>query len=378
MALSKVDPNFLNVSQYGYRNLVHNGAFDIWQRGTSVASVGIDTYSVDRWKQWASSGAETGRATYSKQTITDLTGFTHALKIAVTTAQTSIGATDAFALQQRIEKKDVDHIGIGTASARPFTVSFYAKASSAFKLAMRTGTYGGGQYIEEFDVTTSWKRFEFNIAAQTNATYVTTQTDYNNWEIFTGISLISGSDRDNGTSGSWITDTNTNGTANTDNFFSSTSNELFIAGYQLEIGDVATPFEHKPQNEVLRDCQRYNTTWQSNGNPLGQYSGAIRLMGGRGCQGFGNAHNTGNPVTFLSLPTEMRAMPTLEVSSNGHFDFDRGWSGLATYTNFQTQSLRSTTKDIALIGTTSGLSNGDAGSLSMNNTAAWLRLKAEY
>src|SRR5210317_200839 len=184
-----------NTVNLGRRNLIHNGGFDIWQRGLTVTNAAIDTYTVDRWKQWASSGAESGRATYSKQIITDLEGFAHALKIAVTTAQTSIGATDAYQLQTRLEKKDVDHIGIGTASAKPFTISFYAKASSGFKLAVQVGTYGGGQYLEEFDVTTSWQRFEFNIAAQTNATYVTSQTDYTDWSIQTGIALMAGSSR---------------------------------------------------------------------------------------------------------------------------------------------------------------------------------------
>jgi hypothetical protein len=380
MALSKIDPQLVNVTQYGYRNLVHNGGFDIWQRGLTVTNAAIDTYTVDRWKQWASSGAESGRATYSKQIITDLEGFAHALKIAVTTAQTSIGATDAYQLQTRLEKKDVDHIGIGTASAKPFTISFYAKASSGFKLAVQVGTYGGGQYLEEFDVTTSWQRFEFNIAAQTNATYVTSQTDYTNWSIQTGITLIAGSSRNTATSGVWSATTNLNGTANTDNFFSSTSNELFIAGYQLEVGDAATPFEHKPVNETLRDCQRYNVTYQASGNPLGtSETGIIRAGGTRSNLGQGSAHNSGNPVTFITLPVPMRAMPSLEYSAAADFAFDRGWSGTAVYSNFQTQGFRSSFHSIGLIGTTSGLSNGDAGALSFeDSTNGWMRLKAEY
>ena len=105
--------------------------------------------------------------------------------------------------------------------------------------------------------------------------------------------------------------------------------------------------------------------------------GAIVASGSRGYLGFGSAHNSGNPVTWLDLPVTMRTTPTLVASSVGHFDFDRGWSGLATYTNIQTQSLRSSTKNIGLIGTTSGLSNGQAGSLSMNNSAAYIILSAE-
>jgi len=41
------------------------------------------------------------------------------------------------------------------------------------------------------------------------------------------------------------------------NFFSSTSNNWYITGCQLEVGDAATDFEHLPFDVNLLRCQRY-------------------------------------------------------------------------------------------------------------------------
>ena len=103
----------------------------------------------------------------------------------------------------------------------------------------------------------------------------------------------------------------------------------------------------------------------------------IVASGTRGYFGFGSAHNANNPVTFLSLPVVMRAAPTLSYSSAGHFAFDTGYGVFAVYTDLQTQNFRANPQSIALIGTTSGLSNGVAGSLSTNNSTGWIFLDAE-
>jgi len=105
--------------------------------------------------------------------------------------------------------------------------------------------------------------------------------------------------------------------------------------------------------------------------------GGIISSGVRGYFGFGSAHNSNNPVTFLSLPVPMRATPAVTVGSAGHFSFDTGWGIWATYSAIAIQGLRGNTQSIALIGTTSGLTNGYAGSLTLNNSTGWLLLDSE-
>ena len=41
------------------------------------------------------------------------------------------------------------------------------------------------------------------------------------------------------------------------NFFSSVDNNLFLTGVQLEVGNTATPFEHRSYDNELYRCQRY-------------------------------------------------------------------------------------------------------------------------
>ena len=107
-----------DTSVHGRRNLVDNSSFSIAQRGTSIASVGIDTYSLDRWKQWASGGGEGGRSTVTQEAITDLANISTAMKIQATTADTSVGSTDALAMMQRLEAQDILHLGVGTSGSK--------------------------------------------------------------------------------------------------------------------------------------------------------------------------------------------------------------------------------------------------------------------
>jgi hypothetical protein len=70
--------------------------------------------------------------------------------------------------------------------------------------------------------------------------------------------FASGTDRTSGTlNTNWASSTNANRAVGQTNLFSSTSNEWYITGIQLEIGDVATPFEHEDIGTTLRKCQRY-------------------------------------------------------------------------------------------------------------------------
>ena len=55
----------------------------------------------------------------------------------------------------------------------------------------------------------------------------------------------------------WASITNANRAAGVQSFFSSTDNELYLTGVQLEIGSQATPFEHRSFGEELALCQRY-------------------------------------------------------------------------------------------------------------------------
>lgn len=291
------------------RNLMMNGEMKVAQRGTSVTDVGIDDYSLDRWKQWASSGSEAGRATITQETITDLAGFHKAMKIQVTTADTSLGSTDALAMMQRIEAQDILHLGIGSSNSKTLTLSVYAKAPTG------NGTYcmgiampGGGHYVEEITVGTSWSRHEINIPATTTSSHATTATGTaNGLQGF--IALCAGSARNTATNGVWGSGANIIGTTNQTNFYSSTSNNLWLTGWQLEEGGSATDFEHRSFGDELARCQRYFTKFSWNGNYDSIGTGLIK--------------NNGNEARIVvPLPVAMRSNPTASFTGTGLTVYD--------------------------------------------------------
>ena len=243
------------------RNLIINGAMQVAQRGTSVTGIGVDDYTcADRWKNFAALAGQAGRLTATQETITDLAGFHKALKLQVTTSETP-GSTESYGLNQRLEQQDIKGLGVGTSASEPFTFSFYAKAptgSGVFCVGVIMS--GGGSYIEEVNIGTSWSRHEINIPATTTSSHASTQTNDNVTGMEVQITLMAGSSRDNHGNGTWEADTSNRATSNQSNFFSSTSNNLWITGVQLERGEKATPFEHRSYGDELAKCMRYYET----------------------------------------------------------------------------------------------------------------------
>ena len=58
--------------------------------------------------------------------------------------------------------------------------------------------------------------------------------------------------------------TNANRAPGTINIADSTSNEFYLTGAQLEVGNTATPFEHRSFGDELARCQRYYTDSRDN------------------------------------------------------------------------------------------------------------------
>jgi len=320
------------------------------QRGTSVTSVAHDDYTLDRWFQWASSGSESGRSTVTKQSASGVAnGISSSMKIAVTTAQTSVGSTDAFAIMQRLEAQDILQLGIGTSVAKDLTLSFYARASGSFTLCAGISTNGGGKYSKENSITTSWQRFTVTIPATTSASHDCTATGTSiGLQVF--IALMMGGDRNNATNETWDTDLNGMGTANQSNFYSSTSNWLEITGVQLEVGSVATPFEHRSYGEELARCKRYYQQWGGN-------TGSERVMTG--------FYNSSNQLRIcLPLHPNMRTTPSIGVSAHSHWKVEVSGSSSNT-----AHSLDQASPRVASINVTTNhtRSAGDCGQLIAND-----------
>ena len=70
--------------------------------------------------------------------------------------------------------------------------------------------------------------------------------------------LSAGTDFTSGTlNTTWASWTNANTAETTTNVLDSTSNNFYLTGVQLEVGQNPTSFEHEPFVDTLAKCQRY-------------------------------------------------------------------------------------------------------------------------
>lgn len=287
----------------GRRNMIINGAMNVAQRGTSTSSVGASSgyFACDRWRLFSNTS---GRATVSQSTDAP-NGFKNSFKIDVTTADTSIAATELFILSYAMEGQDAQMIKKGTSEAESLTMSFYAKANASANYVVEMYDADNTRNnTQAFTVTDSWQRFSFTFAPDT-----TGALDDDNALSFYPIQiwLHGGSDYSSGTfaSNTWGSVTNANRYAGSrTSIFDSTDREFYVTGVQVEVGSQATPFEYKTFGEELSLCQRYFQR--------------LATISTYGPIGIGRAWSTSRMNVSYPLKVTMRDNPSLSVSDFGH------------------------------------------------------------
>ena len=345
MALSKLNnDSFDDTAVHGRRNLVINGAMQVAQRGTSLTGFGgSDAYAtVDRW-HFDVAATSAGRATIEQ--VTDApNGFGNSLKLSCTTADTSIAAGERLQIQQRFEGQNLQLVGKGTSGAKPLTVSFYVKANGTFTYGLELFDGDNARQITKlFTTTTDWQRVELNFPADTTGAL----DNDNALSFYVLFAIHAGSTYTSGTlnSDAWAASVNGNRAAGIDSFFSSTSNTLFITGVQLEVGDKATPFEHRSFGEELTLCQRYY--WKSFNHdtaPANNIANSNNLHS----DGYGSwtSYDTANARTpYIYHPVAMRSGPTITLYSSERANtagktaiFNGSWSAVSSNTTQQNEN----------------------------------------
>jgi len=237
----------------GRRNVLINGDMKISQRGTSFTGVTHGTYTLDRWELNEDSAAEF-TITQSSETPD---GFGSSIKLDVTTADTSVGSADYVVFEQRIEGYDAQSFASGTSNAKSHTVSFWVRSNVTgtyiCELKYDTGGYEASQAYT-IDAADTWEHKVLVFPPQT----LSAPANDNSAELRVSFWLLAGSNYTGGgtLSTQWTTTDNVRAVGQT-NFVASTSNEIYFTGVQLELGKVATPFEHRSYGEELALCQRY-------------------------------------------------------------------------------------------------------------------------
>lgn len=302
----------------GNRNIIINGAQEVDQRHAGASAAASSQYVTDRWKVQSNGGA--GDAEQIDSTIA---GFKSSLKY---TADASIVWNQ---IGQQIEYKNYSHL-VG----KEVIISFYAKANNtnggSTALTVRTRSATGEDAACLFSgANTDTSKTISTTAARYTATR-TIPSDSKSFSLEFGL-------------GSHVS---------TDGYE--------ITGIQIEEGSVATPFEHRSYGTELALCQRY-----------------CQVIYPAGDQGFAVGFNRSTTLasTIMTLPTEMRAAPTVTFSAQDAFQVH--------FANSIAQSTamalgEKNTKAITINATVaSGLTAGQGIQIREHTAGAWLNISAE-
>ena len=294
------------------RNIIINGAMQVAQRSAGPVAVSDGSnegyQTIDRihfsYGNSAAGAANISQATDAPTTL----GFTKSHKTDVTTVNSTSSGNGVVGLKYAIEGQDLRSSGWNHLSASSFlTLSFYFKTTKTgnSKLPIMFRTFDGTAYYYVQNVTvtdpTNWNRYTVTIPGNSNLTI----NDVNTMGMAIFFSYQTGSDKDTSSEGAWGT-TNAYSTSDSTNYFDSTSNDMFITGIQLEVGEHATDFEHRSYNDEFQKCLRYYEQMSS----YGQSSGYFAV-------GYNESTTQCNHALFYK--TYKRATPTITTNGDSNF-----------------------------------------------------------
>ena len=287
------------------RNLIINGAMQVAQRGTSSTSTGYQT--VDRIQLFTNGVDESPtqeQVDIASGTSPYTNGFRKAFKITNGNQTSGAGSADYIVFRHKIEAQNLANSGWNYTSTSSFvTLSFWVKASVAqnyyFSVLSSDGT------LQNFPMETgsltadTWTKITKTIPGAANVQFnndngIGIELD---WWPFAGTDYTASGVALN-TWAAW-----TSGTRfpdHTSTWYTTNDATFEITGVQLEVGSVATDFEHRSFGQELYLCQRYFELVKFKYNYVtGYYEG------------------NGNPKIPLSWNVEKRATPTITMPTVG-------------------------------------------------------------
>ncbi len=252
-----------NLINAGRRNMIINGGMDVAQRGTT-GTCSSDAYgqykSVDRWSLYYNG------STVAQTEVNIPDGTNSLVKAAKVTVSSTTDERPWFS--QRIEH------GSKLLNNKTVSLSFWGRGNTTldtkFRFRFQDNATAGGNLVNgwgvtddgyEFTLTSEWIKYEW--------TGVLVDTSVNNTRV---LDLVADAPSATWSSGDWME----------------------ITQVQLEVGSIATPFEHRSYGEELALCQRYYQAWLDFDTAVaGRYSAG-----------------SGNPSLMLQYYKQMRTVPT--------------------------------------------------------------------
>lgn len=254
------------------KNLLINGQFQCWQRGNSITANNSNAYTADRWHAGANGSED---VVYSRQ-FTNTSDGTPYMRVRRTGT-----ASGRMYLTQMIETSVLDFC-----RGKTVTLSFQARKHADFDAT----------FVSRIATQTNQTPRDDNVVQNSDVTRTLTTS----FQTFTqSLTLTSSSDSANGFRVEFVAEDGAN----------SSSNYYYeVRDVQLEIGNVATPIEHRSFSQELEACRRYF---------VGMGAFYSDFWGQTGTQIVGvmiGAHANNAFVSFKTLNgTQMRATPTAVI-----------------------------------------------------------------
>jgi len=249
----------------GRKNLIINGGFDVWQRGTSFSGVSNGAYTADRWTILDSVGNNI--TTVTPKTTTDK--YTYVEK----TSGTGSGGLHQFV--------EINHL---IPSGTNLVISFdgtHLSGTNSYRVAI------------QYRPNNSWSGVSSEIGT---LTFVTSE----------GLNSLTVTTTEDMVQGDMAVKILPNTTGNY---------KYGIAEVQLELGSVATDFEHRSYGEELALCQRYYWQMQDDGTT------AQFIMTG--------LNSSFTQVSFYP-PVPFRVKPTIGVTDTTPYWESYPWNSIGT------------------------------------------------
>ena len=285
--------------------LIINGDMAVWQRSTSTVTMSDGYYNLDRFR--GEDGTD-GTATWSRSTsVPDNTGLAYSLQVDCTGTDSSIGSGQQTNIQQTIEAQNLQLLKWGTSDAEKVTLAFWVKSNQTGQHSVSFRKLDNTAYNQPKTYTinsaNTWEKKVLVFSALTSSGGAIANDNGDGLQLFWKLSAGSSYQ---GTADTW-TATNQGATAVSGdvNFMSSTDNNFYLTGVQLEVGEYTSttipPFQHETFSDNLRRCQRYyhkndTTRW------IGTYK-----------------RHDAQSNFYYTMPVAMRDTPTLSSSDLGHF-----------------------------------------------------------
>ena len=364
MALNQVGLERLNTAttkKIGTnKNIIINGAVTVQQQMTSHTTGGQNLTGIKTADRFGLdfSGTDNSPTQIPVDVAAGTTpytlGFRRCFKVINGNQTSGAGTADRIIVEYKIESQDIANSGWNYLSSSSYiTFSYWVKSSVAqnFYNTFKNDDGTSQRYVTETGSLSAdtWTKITKTIPGNSNLTFNNDNGEglEITWELFRGTDQT-------GTRplNAWAAaDNATRSPDQTSTWYTTDDATFEITGVQLEVGSVATDFEHTSFKDELRRCQRYFTRIPNQDASSG-YAFLAQAA----------AHDTNSSLVTFHFPVFMRSNPSM--STSGSFRLYNGGGIATTSIVLNTSNVAGATLQVS---TSSGIDRYEALVFGQNN-----------